>query len=135
MATYYEALSRCSNFHILLTTRIETYSQARSKKINSLSIDTAKKLFAKYYPRIEEEGYKNFDKLYEAINGNILVLELLSKQLFEVNKLRHKKSLAALILSIQTKGILALEENKKVPLQYQKYKTASPEEVISALYE
>ncbi|MBA4852906.1 tetratricopeptide repeat protein [Emticicia sp. BO119] len=133
--TYYQLLNRCSNFHILLTTRITEFEQAHTKKIGSLPKETALELFQKYYPIVAKEEEVYFEKLYLAVNGNTLVLELIAKQLREANLIRDKYSLPDLINDLQTKGILQLQFSSDVRLYYQKYKNAKPEEVITALYD
>ncbi|MPR32268.1 NB-ARC domain-containing protein [Salmonirosea aquatica] len=133
--TYYKLLNRCSNFHILLTTRITEFGQARTKEIRSLPKETALELFQRYYPAVAHEEQARFDALYTAVNGNTLVLELMAKQLKEANDLREKYRLADLIADLQTKGIFRLQHSSEVQLNYQKYQKARPEDVIAALYD
>ncbi len=135
LSTYYRALRRCSNFHILLTTRISRFGEAKVKPINSLPLAKARELFHRYYSQLEETGHTKFERLYLAVSGNTLVLELLAKQLREANAIRNQYSLENLIADLQQKGLLALQYSREVKLDYREFTKATPEAVISAIYD
>ncbi|HMG15010.1 MAG TPA: tetratricopeptide repeat protein, partial [Saprospiraceae bacterium] len=135
LKSYYQVLNRCSNFHILLTTRISEFGQARMKKIESLPIDKAKELFSIYYKSVLKVDKSFFEGLYKSVSGNTLVLELLAKQLKEANRIYEKYNLKDLVSDLQNKGIFQLKHSKEVDVHYHEFDKASPEDVINALYD
>ena len=135
LGTYYRALRRCSNFHVLLTTRITRFGEAKTKTINGLPLAEARELFRRYYPQLEKTGQAEFERLYLAVSGNTLVLELLAKLLNEANVIYNQYTLKNLIADLQQKGLLALQYSTQVRLDYREFTRATPEAVISVLYD
>ncbi len=135
LATYWRALRRCSNFHILLTTRITRFGEAKTKLVNGLPLAKARELFRRYYPQLERTEHTEFERLYLAVNGNTLVLELLAKLLHEANVIHNQYTLENLIADLQQKGVLALQYSTQVRLDYREFTRATPEAVISVLYD
>ncbi|MFN3848807.1 MAG: NB-ARC domain-containing protein [Spirosomataceae bacterium] len=130
----YRLLRQCPNFHILLTSRINTYKNAKFFKVDSLPPEQALAVFREHYPKLQATEEPIFEGIYTAVGGNTLVLELLAKNVALQNTLKTKYSLASLLADLQTKGLLQIVEDDAVNVEYQSYQTAKPTEVIAAMY-
>ena len=134
----YQRLRRCSNFHLLLTTRITHFERAEACAINGLPQDDALALFEKYY-RILDDGEKAlFFQIRKAVGGNTLVFELLAKNLAGQNRLKQRYSLANLLADLQSKGLLQLSHSQAVGTDYQSkgaMRRETPEAIVSAMYD
>lgn len=91
---HYQALRRCANFHVLLTTRITEFEQAAIHRIEPLEKRSAFELFKKHYPRHQEAEDGLLEKIFVAVGYNTLVIELLAKNLRNFNRLKTHYSLA-----------------------------------------
>jgi len=131
----YRLLRQCPNFHILLTSRINAYKNAKFLKIDSLPPEQALAVFREHYPKLQATEEPIFEGIYTAVGGNTLVLELLAKNVALQNTLKTKYSLASLLADLQTKGLLQIVEDDAVNVEYQSYQTAKPTEVIAAMYD
>lgn len=131
----YRLLRQCPNFHILLTSRLNAYKNAKFLKIDSLPPEQALAVFREHYPKLKATEEPIFEGIYTAVGGNTLVLELLAKNIALQNTLKTKYSLASLLADLQTKGLLQIVEDDAVSVEYQSYQTAKPTEVIAAMYD
>jgi tetratricopeptide (TPR) repeat protein len=134
----YRKLRCCSNFHILLTTRITRFSQAEIYKIDALAEEEALQLFKKYYPAFNQEEECLFKEIREAVGGNTLVIELLAKNLQELNKFRSDYTLSSLLRNLQKKGLLEITKSREVKTNYHAkniMRKEKPEDIISAMYD
>ena len=123
-----------SNFHILITSRLNEYDQVETLKIRSLSKDVALQVFQSHYPQHSASDNDYFFAIYDAVGGNTLVIELLAKYMKVMNKLKQQYSLANLLEQLQAQGLLALD-TKKVNTNYQQLRKETPEAIISAMYD
>ena len=136
----YQHLRRCSNFHLLLTTRITTFERAGTYAIQGLPEDKALELFRGHYTKFqpETEGAL-FQQLYAAVGGNTLVLELLAKNLALRNQLKTRYALTDLLADLREKGLLQLSQSQAVRTDYQSrgggMRHEKPEDIIAAMYE
>jgi len=136
----YQHLRRCSNFHLLLTTRITTFEQAGTYAIQGLPEEKALELFRRHYTKFqpETEGAL-FQQLYAAVGGNTLVLELLAKNLALRNQLKTRYALTDLLVDLREKGLLQLSQSQAVRTDYQSrgggMRHEKPEDIIAAMYE
>ncbi len=74
--------------------------------------------------------------MYEAIEGNTLVIEILAKNLTEINQNETFYSLADLIADIQKKGLLQLSEQSPIRTDWQQsFEKTAPENIIRAMYD
>ena len=138
LEAHYQHLRRCSNFHLLLTTRITQFEQAQTCAIGALPDDQALDLFQTYYRNLDVEEQTLFQDIRTAVGGNTLVLELLAKNLAAQNRLRQNYSLAQLLADLQRHGVLKLSQSKPVGTDYQSRGTMrreKPEAVIAAMYD
>jgi tetratricopeptide (TPR) repeat protein len=134
LETYYPLLQRCSNFHILFTTRINKYGMATFVCITPLPEEVALELFKIYYKDFQSADELHFRELYRAVDGNTLILEVFAKNLDEFNnRLKRRYPLEELVRDVE-KGLLQLEKNKAVYVRYQYLQNATPEEIIRAMY-
>jgi len=135
---YYPQLQRCTNFHILFTTRVNEYPAASFFKIRPLPVDTALQAFREHYKAFEAAEEPVFRELYEAVNGNTLVLELFAKNLQHFNTKLKKRYLLSDLRQDVEKSLLQLRSSEAVSLRYQAkdgVRKARPEEVIAAMYD
>ena len=132
----YMALRRCPNFHLLLTTRITGFAKAATCKIGALAYAEALELFKELYTGHDTaEGYL-FGKVYEAVGGNTLVIELLAKNLYAINTYQRHYSLGELVADLQ-KGLLAISKTKPVDITYHtdRLLKGEPLEIIETMYD
>jgi len=135
LAENYPLLRRCSKFHMLLTTRLTKFSQASFYAINPLAEKDALALFTRHYPQHQESEDKLLKSILKAIDRNTLVIELLAKNLNNFNNaLKTRYTLADLLKDLQTKGVLALSKTNMVTTDYHDLKEATPEAIITAMY-
>jgi tetratricopeptide (TPR) repeat protein len=134
----YQNLRCCSNFHILLTTRITEFGQAERYRIEGLPEAQALELFKKYYPEHQPSDDGLFQQIRAAVGGNTLVVELLAKNLHQLNRHRTKYTLANLMADLQNKGLLALSQSQTVDSVYHAgsgIRKEKPEDIIAAIYD
>jgi|GEM_PF-3352662 len=132
-------LRRCTNFHILLTSRLANSDYAEKYPLGTLSKEQALEVFKKHYPLLEESEKTLFAEVYDAVGGNTLVLELLAKNLSNFNnKLKKRYTLQNLLDDIQ-QNLLQLSLSKEVNVEYQAKGTGirneTPEAIILAMYD
>jgi Flp pilus assembly protein TadD len=135
----YIALRTCSNFHLLLTTRITDFSQAKSHAIETLDPEKALELFRTYYSAYDLQEDALLRKILKAVGHNTLMIELLAKNLNNLNnKLRKRYQLNDLLFDLRKKGLLNLRQSKEVTTTYQSeesaLRTEKPEAIIAAMY-
>lgn len=111
---YYKALRSCHNFHLLLTSRITNFESAQTYLIDSLSKENALTLFKKHFPQHKSEEDVLFENIYDAIDGNTLVIEVLAKNLNNLNNaLKTRYSLVDLLSDIEEKGLLFIQKHSQ----------------------
>ncbi|HRJ15762.1 MAG TPA: NB-ARC domain-containing protein, partial [Saprospiraceae bacterium] len=138
LETYYPQLQRCTNFHVLFTTRVNEYAAAAFYKIPPLPEETALMAFREHYKAFETAEEPVFRELYEAVGGNTLVLELFAKNLNHFNTRMKKRYLLADLRQDVEKNLLRLSASEAVSIRYQAkdgQRKAKPEEVIAAMYD
>jgi hypothetical protein len=96
----YLHLRRCTNFHLLLTSRISHFEQAASYTIPGLPETEALQLFKRYYPKLQTAEVTIFSQIYVAVGGNTLVIEILAKNLALFHGIRQQYSLAELLADL-----------------------------------
>ncbi|MFM9947292.1 MAG: NB-ARC domain-containing protein [Saprospiraceae bacterium] len=136
----YQKLRRCSNFHLLLTTRLTALANAATYPIDGLPEAEALQLFKKYYPRFKPEKEEAiFKEIRTAVDGNTLVVELLAKNLALFNRFKTNYTLAELLADLRQKGLLQLTQSQEVVTDYQSkagvMRKEKPEAIISAMYD
>lgn len=137
LGEYYTKLMACSNFHILLTTRVTEFEQLKSYKVEGLPEDKALELFREYYPGHNAEEDPVFTAIWEATGRNTLLIELLAKNLKLLNEDEMRYSIGQLLEDLQGKGLLAIESGE-VGTLYQgkgKLRKEKPESIIEAMYD
>jgi tetratricopeptide (TPR) repeat protein/MinD-like ATPase involved in chromosome partitioning or flagellar assembly len=136
---HYLLLRRCSNFHLLLTSRITDFAQAERYRIEGLPLPEALKAFRTHYPKLQEEEENLVAQIHEAVGGNTLVLELLAKNLTQFNRLKTRYTLADLLADLQQRGLLAITYSQAVDTAYQSKGGAlrheKPEGIIATMYD
>jgi tetratricopeptide (TPR) repeat protein len=138
LEAHYLRLRRCSNFHLLLTTRIRAFEHADTYPIEGLPEKEALEMFQKHYRPLQPEERALFLQIREAVGGNTLVLELFAKNLARLNKIRQHYALADLLADLQQKGLLQLSQTKEVRTGYQSrdvLRHEKPEIIIAAMYD
>ncbi len=138
LEAHYQRLRRCSNFHLLLTTRITSFEHAETCPIAGLPEAESLELFERYYRALDAEERALFFRIREAVGANTLVLELLAKNLAGQNRLRQRYTLADLLADLQGRGLLQLSHTQAVGTDYQSrgaLRRETPEAIIGAMYE
>ena len=136
---YHGALLQCSNFHVLLTTRVnKKILNTQLYEVNPLDQKDALLIFKKHYPNHDESEDDLFFSLFQKVNSNTLVIELLAKNLANFNNnLRTKYALSDLLADISN-NLLELSKSKKVGTFYQAQsgiqRSETPENIIAAMY-
>ncbi len=138
LENYYSALRACSNFHILMTTRITEFEQVACHKIKPLPWENARALFKQHYPGHHPDEDPLLQKILVAVGYNTLVIELLAKNLHNHNRLKIRYSLNDLFNDLQHKGLLKLN-GQSVSSAYHSNGAAlrkeTPEAIIAAMYD
>ncbi|NTV67207.1 MAG: ATP-binding protein [Chlorobaculum sp.] len=139
LSAHYHELRKCPNFHILLTTRIESFAHAKTCRVGHLDEPTAIRLFTTHYPGHDSAEDGLLKELLRAIGYNTLVIELLAKNLDTLNQFRTGYPLAQMLDDLQHRGLFGLTKSEKVLIAYNpgnfKLKEEKPESVIAAMYD
>ena len=131
----YPHLRKCSNLHLLLTTRITEFAHAEIYPVKHLNEQDARELFAWHYKEHDSAEDELLNRILEAVGYNTLVIELLAKNLNNFNNALDKKyTLHELLADLQQKGVLGLSKSQKVTTDY-KLQPAKPEEIVEAMYD
>ncbi|MFM9951936.1 MAG: NB-ARC domain-containing protein [Saprospiraceae bacterium] len=140
LADHYPRLRSCTNLHILLTSRINHFSQARTYHIGSLPEKEALKMFEKHYRRLHESERILFYDIRRAVGENTLVLELFAKNLYQINYLKPRYSLANMLTDLMKgQGLFKLSQEQEVETLYHaqggRLRREPPEKIIAAMYD
>ncbi|MFZ2897182.1 MAG: NB-ARC domain-containing protein [Saprospiraceae bacterium] len=135
----YLYLRRCSNFHLLLTSRIQQFERAQTYRIEGLPEPEVLQLFREYYPKLQSGEAEIVKEIRRAVGANTLVLELLAKNLAVLNRLRPRYTLDDLLADLRGKGLLQLAQTAEVRTGYQsregQLRRANPHDIIAAMYD
>ncbi|MEL7249952.1 MAG: NB-ARC domain-containing protein [Bacteroidota bacterium] len=135
---HFLALQRCSNLHLILTSRITSFSGANFFPVQGLAQQPAQTLFKRYYPAHRPEEDNLLSEMIEAVGHNTLIIELLAKNLNQINRFQEQYTLQNLLADLQD-NILLLSESKEVSTAYQAKGTGlrhqSPEFIVLAMYD
>lgn len=137
LTQHYNALRRCHNFHLLLTSRITEFQSAKRHEVQPLKWEDRLLLFQHHYPKLQASEYELLRSIITAVGKNTLVIELLAKNLREFNRFKTSYSLQDLLNDLQEKGLLAIK-GKPLQVSYQsgdQLRTATPEDIIAAMYD
>lgn len=135
---YYSEFRSCTNFHLLLTTRITEFETAQTFLIEPLTDENAKILFTKYYLQHDEKENDLLQILLNSIGKNTLVIELMAKNLANLNKLKTNYSLNNLIEDLKTKGLFGVQSNEvssNYNVEKNIFRKEKPEAIIAAMYD
>ncbi len=134
LRNWYAHLLTLSNFHILVTSRITKLSDADLIAVEGLSKDNIVSLFDKHYPLSQEER-QILNHIRKAVDDNTLVLELMAKNLAELNKFAKKYTLSNLLADLNSKGLLAVRQSFIEVLYRGKLHKAKPDDIIAFMYD
>ncbi len=135
LETCYLNLRKLPNCHVLLTTRVDEMAGAARLKIEPLLKPEAIRLFTHYCPVTAAET-DTIHQILVAIGYNTLVIELLAKNLKNLNEFSPTYSLSNLLNDLQAKGLLHLQ-TQVVQTAYgsSRLRTAEPEAILRAMYD
>ncbi|MBL4660550.1 MAG: tetratricopeptide repeat protein, partial [Alcanivoracaceae bacterium] len=134
MENNYQLLRKLSNIHLLLTSRITEFHELQVLAIDHLNPTDASTLFKHYYHSYQDSEEPLLNKILLAIDYNTLVIELLSKNLNQLNSdLEKPYPLKQLLDDLQSTGVLGLSQSKVVLTDYS-LRAAKPEAIILAMY-
>ncbi len=133
-------LRACPNFRLLLTSRITEFAQASTYPIAPLEKEKAAlEVFKTHYRAFETHETALFYEIYEAVQGNTLVLEVLAKNLQQHNTKLKKRYQVADLKSDLEKGHSHLSQSKDVAVEYQAKGTGlrheKPAVILLAMYD
>ncbi|MEL7425809.1 MAG: tetratricopeptide repeat protein, partial [Bacteroidota bacterium] len=135
---HFLALQRCSNLHLILTSRITSFSGANFFPVQGLAQQAAQDLFKRYYPAHRPEENDLLSDMIEAVGHNTLIIELLAKNLNQINCFQEQYTLQNLLDDLQD-NILLLSKSQEVSTAYQAKGTGlrhqSPEFIVLAMYD
>ncbi len=135
---HFQALRQCSNFHLLLTTRINELEGADYFPIKGLSEPYAAELFKKYYKGHQPGEDALLKDIIGWVDHNTLIIELLAKNLQNINQFEREYSLSQLYADLQ-KSLLALSRSGSIHTAYQAKGTGlryeNPEAIVLAMYD
>ena len=138
LSAHFKALRRCSNFHLLLTTRITKFDGADFFPVKGLDEKNAIALFKKYYKGHRAGEDELLKEIIHAIDHNTLIIELFAKNLQKINEFEPSYSLTELYTDIQ-KNLTALSQSETVRTAYQAKGTGlrheTPEAIVLAMYD
>ena len=139
LESHYHALKACSNFHLLLTTRITEFEHAEIHAIKPLDEKNALTLFTRLYPNHNSTEDNLLQKILEAVGYNTLVIELLAKNLGNFNnKLRQRYTLSDLLSDLQKKGLFGLSRSGTISIAYHGdglgLRKEKPEDILAEMY-
>ena len=140
LESHYHALKACSNFHLLLTTRITEFEHAETHAIKPLDEKNAITLFTRLYPNHNSKEDNLLQNILEAVGYNTLVIELLAKNLGNFNnKLRQRYTLSDLLSDLQKKGLFGLSQSGTISIAYHGdglgLRKEKPEDILAAMYD
>ncbi|MVM32847.1 NACHT domain-containing protein [Spirosoma sp. HMF4905] len=127
-------LKRLSNFHILITSRVNNISEYFETKVKPLKETSALELFKKYYHGLQAQDENLLKEILKSVNYNTLIIELFSKSLQQKNIFKITYNLKDLLNDLQDKGLLLLETTN-IQTDYLNFQTAKPEEILRAMYD
>ncbi len=132
------ALRKCSNFHILLTTRITSFENVPSFQVDGLKEKYAIKLFKRYYPTHNPSEDALLKQIITEVERNTLIIELLAKNLQNINKLEPEYSLNQLHKDIN-QSLVHLSKSKEISTAYRAkgsgLRNEHPEAIVLAMYD
>jgi len=134
----YPLLRSCSNFHLLITTRIDNFAAAKQFPIESLPLHKATELFKDFYPQFDNNDARLFEKIYTAVGGNTLVIELLAKNLAALNLYDVQYTLQQLWNDIEQQKLLNLQKSENIQTDHwtqTQLNNKKTEDIINALYD
>lgn len=114
LSAHYHELRKCPNFHILLTTRIESFAHARTCRVGHLDEPAAIQLFTTHYPGHDSAEDELLKAVLRAIGYNTLVIELLAKNLDTLNQFRTGYSPAQMLDDLRHRGLFGLSKSEEV---------------------
>ena len=135
---YHGVLLQCTNFHILLTTRVNSkIHNTEIYEVKPLTPEAALRLFSKHYDTHDTNENDLFFEIYEAVNRNTLVVELLAKNLANFNNdLEQEYHLSDLLKNIND-SLLKLDKSDKVGTFYHAQngiqRKETPENILAAM--
>jgi hypothetical protein len=110
LAASFGTLPSLTNFRILLTTRASEMAGVVFHKLGPLNPANALALFKTHYPRHSETENETLSAVFEIIGYSPLLIELLAKNLRQINRLKVNYNLSDLLSDLKTKGLLHIPE-------------------------
>ncbi len=135
---HFLVLQRCSNLHLILTSRITSFPGANFFPVQGLGQQVAQALFKRHYPAHHPEEDALLQEMIQAVGHNTLVIELLAKNLHQINRFAEQYTLRNLLDDLQD-NILLLSESQQVSTGYQAHgaglRHQTPERIVLAMYD
>ena len=132
---HFAALRQLPNCHLLLTSRVGEMADTHAHKIGPLPDNYPLQLFKHHYPEFRPDDEAQFWDIHRSTGGNTLVLEVLAKNLREINQNDTFYPLAQLWQDIQSRQLLRLSEQAKVKVPWQGMEKNKPEALLAAMFD
>lgn len=130
-----ELLSKINQAHILITSRCNNVKEYTAYEIPLLDKEDAKKVFIQYYDEnlYDESHDETLYQIFEAIDYNTQVIEVLAKNLLNFNNpFNLHYEVNDLLLDLQNNGVLQLSKSDAVATK--KYAKAKPAAIFKAMF-
>jgi len=133
------ALSKCSNFHILITSRLDKFDQVHKYHLQALPKEQALDVFKKLYESFDDTETNLFYNLFKVIDGNTLLITLFAKNLNHFNNhLKKHYPLVQLIKDLEN-SLIKLSKSTLINTTYNAFgaglRKATIEEIILGMYD
>mgnify|MGYP001052652015 CR=1 FL=1 len=139
LENYYLILQACSNFHILLTSRLTKFQHLDTFPVGTLSPQAALQIFRTYYQVFDPTDEADFHEIFEAVEGNTLLIELLAKNLHFFNDDMEQHYPLRQLKADLEQSLTRFSKNAEVKTTYQAkgtgLRTESVEAIVLAMYD
>lgn len=132
---HYQLLRRCTNCHLLITSRLTEFRETAPFPIGVLPEGLPLALFRAHYPAHRPADDPIFWGIFKAVGGNTLVVEILAKNLKDINANKEYYPLEKLLHDLQSRGLLRLTKQANVQVNWQSFEKSKPEDIIAAMYD
>ena len=139
LENYYLILQACSNFHILLTSRLTKFQHLDTFPVGTLSPQAALQIFRTHYQAFDPADEADFYEIFKAVEGNTLLIELLAKNLHFFNDDMEQHYPLRQLKADLEQSLTRFSKNAEVKTTYQAkgtgLRTESVEAIVLAMYD
>ena len=126
-------LRKLESFHILITSRVPEFDMVQPQLVPPLTEENAILLFKEYYSSYDPQEEDYLKKIFLAVDYNTLIIELLAKNVRNINDSKRVYSLIDLWNELNDKGLLNVRTEGKALSPYD-LSEKTLQEVITLTY-